>query len=177
MTALRFSQATLVVFIFFYLLLVGYNNMVDYGSNFAFVQHVLLMDIIFPSNPLASRSITNSTLHHVVYWIIISGEIASGVLCFLGGLRLFRNIRSENSIFTKKKNLAIAGLTIGIVLWFFGFMTIAGEWFLMWQSQKWNGQQAAFRLIVCMGVVLIYLIQNEPGSVNSCGSEPKEPRS
>ncbi|MFA0997209.1 MULTISPECIES: DUF2165 family protein [Pseudomonas syringae group] len=176
MNALRFSQTALVFFISFYLLLVGYNNMVDYESNFGFVQHVLLMDTIFPNNPLAHRSLTNSTLHHAVYWGIIFGEIASGVLCFLGGVRLFQNIRSENSVFINAKSLAIAGLTIGIALWFFAFMTIAGEWFLMWQSQKWNGQQAAFRLIVCMGIVLIYLIQNEPGSVSSCGTESKEPR-
>ena len=50
-------------------------------------------------------------------------------------------------------------LTLGICLWFTGFITVGGEWFLMWQSETWNGQQAAFRLVVILGIVLLYLIQ------------------
>jgi predicted small integral membrane protein len=48
---------------------------------------------------------------------------------------------------------------LGIILWFSGFITIGGEWFLMWQSDVWNGQQAAFRLVVIIGITLLYLIQ------------------
>ncbi|CAM3344459.1 hypothetical protein BZK31_08785 [Pseudomonas floridensis] len=157
----RASKAFLVLLVSLYLLLVGYNNVVDYESNFGFVQHVLLMDSIFPGNPLASRSVSSPVLHHGVYWVIILGEFTAGALCFLGALKLFYHVRSDRVSFSRAKTLAVAGLTLGIALWFFGFMTIAGEWFLMWQSQKWNGQQAAFRLIVCMGIVLIYLMQSD----------------
>jgi predicted small integral membrane protein len=38
-------------------------------------------------------------------------------------------------------------------------MTIGGEWFLMWQSETANGQQAAFRLVMIVTVILIYLVQ------------------
>ncbi len=29
------------------------------------------------------------------------------------------------------------------------------EWFLMWQSQVWNGQTAATRMFTCVGLVLL----------------------
>jgi predicted small integral membrane protein len=38
-------------------------------------------------------------------------------------------------------------------------MTVGGEWFLMWQSRIWNGQDAAFRLFAFMGVSLLFLNQ------------------
>jgi len=38
-------------------------------------------------------------------------------------------------------------------------MVIAGEWFAMWQSQTWNGQEAAFRFYVSALAVLIFVNQ------------------
>ena len=43
------------------------------------------------------------------------------------------------------------------LVWFFGFMVVAGEWFAMWQSQTWNGQDAAFRFYVTALAVLIFV--------------------
>ena len=59
--------------------------------------------------------------------------------------------------FNPAKEIAVAGLTWGIILWFTGFITIGGEWFLMWQSDVWDGRQSAFRLVVIFGVALLYL--------------------
>ena len=39
---------------------------------------------------------------------------------------------------------------------------VGGEWFAMWQSQMWNGQQAAFRFYETLLGVLIYVGQPEP---------------
>ena len=36
-----------------------------------------------------------------------------------------------------------------------GFMAIGGEWFAMWQSEDWNGLDAALRVFVLSGVVLL----------------------
>jgi predicted small integral membrane protein len=36
-----------------------------------------------------------------------------------------------------------------------GFIAIGGEWFSMWQSDTWNGLDAALRVFVLSGVVLL----------------------
>jgi predicted small integral membrane protein len=46
--------------------------------------------------------------------------------------------------FNRAKTLAIAALTLGMLMWLVAFVTVGGEWFLMWQSRQWNGQDAAF---------------------------------
>jgi predicted small integral membrane protein len=63
--------------------------------------------------------------------------------------------------FYGKAGGAVTGLVLGFALWFFGFMVVGGEWFQMWQSQSWNGQEAAFRFIGCIGLVLIFLVQKD----------------
>lgn len=152
----RTSKTLLVLSVAFFATLVVFNNLTDYNSNFQFVSHVLLMDTTFPDNAAMWRAIDSPALHHVAYVSIILVEAAVAVLCWLGGYRLLRVVRGPG--FNRAKSMAIAGLTLGILLWFTGFMTVGGEWFLMWQSEVWNGQAAAFRLVAILGVVLIYLV-------------------
>jgi predicted small integral membrane protein len=42
-------------------------------------------------------------------------------------------------------------------------MVVAGEYFLMWQSKTWNGQEAAFRIATEMlgGLIFITLPDGE----------------
>lgn len=154
----RFSKVILVWAVAFFASLVVFNNLTDYDSNYAFVGHVLKMDTTFPENRAMWRAIDSPSLHHAMYWLIIFVEAAVAVLCWIGGFRLFSSINNSTR-FNKAKCLAIIGLTLGIILWFAGFITVGGEWFLMWQSKTWNGQQAAFRLVVIIGITLVYLVQ------------------
>jgi predicted small integral membrane protein len=154
----RLSKVALVWAVAFFVSLVVFNNLMDYESNYRFVNHVLKMDTTFPGNGGMWRAIDSSFISHAIYNLLIFVEAAIAVLCWLGGFRLFRSIKNTER-FNEAKGVAILGLTLGIILWFSGFITIGGEWFLMWQSDVWNGQQAAFRLVVIIGITLLYLIQ------------------
>ena len=59
--------------------------------------------------------------------------------------------------FSRAKNLAIFALTLGLLQWSIAFLSVGGEWFLMWQSKSWNGQDAAFRMFAVIGVVLLFV--------------------
>ncbi|NJN81404.1 MAG: DUF2165 domain-containing protein [Caldilineaceae bacterium] len=154
----RYSKLLLTWAAAFYASLVVFNNLTDYDSNYWFVAHVLQMDTTFPDNRALWRAIDSPTLHRVAYWLIIATEAVIAILCWLGGVRLFRALKDAMR-FNQAKDIAIAGLTLGILLWFTGFITVGGEWFLMWQSETWNGQDAAFRLVTIFGIVLLYLVQ------------------
>lgn len=156
----RLSKVVLVLAIALYASLVSFNNLTDYDSNFIIVNHVLKMDTTFPDNKGLWRAIESPIIHHMAYGLIIFIEIVIATLCWLGGFHLYRNIKHPAQ-FNQAKKMAILGLTLGFILWFTGFMTIGGEWFLMWQSEIANGQQAAFRLVMIIGIILIYLAQTD----------------
>ena len=71
--------------------LVAFGNLTDYDTNFAFVQHVLLMDTVFPSSTIRYRAITNLALHHAAYALIIATEILTAP-CWMGALQLLRHL-------------------------------------------------------------------------------------
>lgn len=121
------------------------------------------MDTLFPNSSCLWRAVDSSSIYHVVFWFIIIVEAIIAFLCLLGSYRLFK-LRNDAMNFNKAKGIAILGLTFGIILWFTGFMIIGGEWFLMWQSTKWNGLQGSFRIVVIFGIILIYLNQTDSGS-------------
>jgi len=153
----RLSKTLLVFLTGVFFLLVGIDNMIAYDTNFAFVVHVMSMDTTFPDNGLMWRAVTDPTLHHGAYWIIIGVELLTGLLCVAGALRLYKERYAEAADFGHAKALATAGLVLGFVLFFFGFLTIGAEWFQMWQSSSWNGQQEAFRMLASVGFVLVFL--------------------
>lgn len=58
--------------------LVTLNNIVDYESNWVFVQHVLAMDTVFPHSSLRTRAITDPAVQAWAYHVII---VLEGLTC------------------------------------------------------------------------------------------------
>jgi predicted small integral membrane protein len=160
METLRIIKAIMVATVGGWALLIAYDNMVDYGSNWAFVQHVLAMDTVFPDNALKSRAITDPALQKFAYWVIIATEGAMAIVCLWGAWRLF-GARNDRRAFIVAKRPAAVGLLLVWLLYYVGFVIVGGEWFSMWQSKIWNGQAAAVDFLTCAMFVTIVLLLPE----------------
>jgi predicted small integral membrane protein len=133
-------------------LLTGIDNIVDYPTNLADVQHVLSMDMLPHSSPLLGRAITSAALQRELYDLIIGTELVYGALCLLGAIGL-----AMGRVADRAKDLAMLGLGLGFTLYIFGFLIVGGEWFQMWQDGPWNGQESAFRFAGMIGIVLLFV--------------------
>lgn len=154
---LRLAKILLVAAVAFLYTLVVFNNSTDYASNYQFVHHVLLMDTTFPGNHGMWRAIHPDAAHTVFYDGIISWEALTMLLAWIGVIQLVRALRKPAAVFNRAKRVAVIALTIALVLWFVAFLSVGGEWFLMWQSKLWNGQEAAFRMFASIGIVFLLL--------------------
>ena len=159
MLTTRLVKTVMVASTALFALLVAYNNVADYGTNFEFVRHTLSMDTTFPGNALMGRAITSPTIWTVGYWLIILAEAAVGGALAVGAVQLALNLKSDARAFAAAKKYAVIGAGLGFLLLFTGFMVVGGEWFAMWQSKTWNGQMAAFRFYVTLLLVIIFVCQ------------------
>ncbi len=157
MLAIRLAKIGCVAAVAFYVGLVAFNNITDYWTNFAFVAHVLDMDQIFPQSDIRWRAINSPALHHAGYVLIIAVEVAVAALCGFGAAAMARSARAKAPRFQQAKSFAIIGLTLGFLLYEGGFIAVGGEWFGMWQSQSWDGVPSAFRFVVTLLGVLIFV--------------------
>lgn len=155
--AVRISKTLLVASIGLLAAVVVLNNLTDYNVNFNYIQHVLSMDTVLVDSRLTWRAIASPRLQQIAYLAIIAIEAAIALLCLGGAVRLGQTLSSSGATFNRAKATATYGLTLAFLFWFVGFMVVGGEWFTMWQSADWNGQQPAFRFIGCVGFVLLYL--------------------
>ena len=160
MNILRVSKSIICFSLAIFALLVCLNNLMDYGSNYAFVQHTLSMDTVFPDNALKYRAIVDPFVWGLAYGLIIIAEFLTGILLLIGAIGLLKNIHSPVA-FNRAKNWVYLGCLAGFLLWFFGFIVIGGEWFCMWQSEKWNGVEAAFRFVVLIMFTLLFTAMPE----------------
>jgi predicted small integral membrane protein len=155
---IRTAKLLLLSGVAFFYTLVVFNNLTDYNSNAQFVRHVLLMDTTIPGNGGLWRAISSPAIDRVFYLMIIAWEIVTAILLWWGILRLLRVLRKPAAVFNAAKFLPVLGLTLSLLLWLVAFLTVGGEWFLMWQSHTWNGQEAAFRNFTVFGIVFLALL-------------------
>ena len=153
----RYAKIVMSLALATFCLLVAFDNITDYGTNYLFVQHVLSMDTTFPGNALMYRAIADPVLWQLAYALIIAAEGVTGILFLAGAVQLFRLRDASGAAFNQAKALVIAACLLAFLVWFFGFMVVAGEWFAMWQSKDWNGQDAAFRFTMTVLGVLIFV--------------------
>jgi predicted small integral membrane protein len=158
---LRTAKTLLVFAVAIFYTLVVLNNVTDYDSNYQFVRHVLMMDSTFAGNHAMWRAQNQPATHTAFYLSIIAWETLTMALFWWGGFRLLKARGGSAAEFEQSKSVAVAALTLSLLMWLVAFLAVGGEWFLMWQSKTWNGQDAAFRSFTVVGIVLLLLVQRE----------------
>ena len=141
--------------------LIVFDNLTDFDSNYQFVRHVLMMDSTFPGNHGMWRALPQPRVHLAFYLSIIAWEIATTVLLWWGLTALIRTLDSPVATFNRAKRVAVIALTLSSLMWLLAFLTVGAEWFLMWQSHAWNGQEAGFRMFEVVAIVLVILLLPE----------------
>ena len=156
-TSIRYIQIFLVASMALYMSVISFNNIFDFNSNWQIVRHILSMDTTFQDPDVYWRAISNPTIQHIAYLMIILWEVITAILCWLGVIKLFQAVNQPTFKFNEAKKFAYIGLSMGALLFLIGFLIIGGEWFMMWQSKIWNGQVSATRMFTLFMLVLIFL--------------------
>ncbi|WP_079172121.1 DUF2165 domain-containing protein [Streptomyces qinglanensis] len=144
------AAAVLTGVVALYIALVAFGNITDFDTNREFVRHVLAMDTTFRDEDMMWRAVTSRGWQDAAYVAIVVWESAAALLLIAAtGLWLPRGNRR------RARSLSSAGLLMLLVLFGAGFLSLGGEWFAMWQSEKWNGLDAATRVVLLSGLALL----------------------
>ncbi len=155
----RAAKMLLVAGVAVFYTLVVFNNLTDFDSNWQFVRHVLAMDTTFPGNHGMWRALPGTRVELAFYLSIIAWEMLTTALLWWGVVRLARAVRRPAAEFNAAKGVPVMALTLSLMMWLLAFLSVGAEWFLMWQSRTWNGQEAAFRMFAVVGLVLLIVLQ------------------
>ncbi|MFD0312405.1 DUF2165 domain-containing protein [Streptomyces sp. NPDC127119] len=149
--ALPITATLLTGTVALYITLVAFGNITDFGTNQQFVQHVLAMDTTFKDDDLMWRAVESKALQDAAYVVIIAWETVAALVLILGTVQWVRRDVA------RARRTSTAGLLMLMLLFGAGFLAVGGEWFAMWQSEDWNGLDAAMRVFLLSSVVLIVI--------------------
>jgi predicted small integral membrane protein len=127
-----------------YYLLVAFDNITNPASNWVFVKGVLSGDGTPPNDGFEWREIHTSWFHVIAYVGVITGETLTGLSLAAAGFIGLRRAGSAPQ-WAATQRLTLLGCTIGLLVFFFGFISVGGNWFIMYLNGKWNGLEPAFQ--------------------------------
>jgi predicted small integral membrane protein len=158
------AAAVLVALNGLYVLIVAFGNITDFGTNQAFVHHVLSMDTTNFGKPQGTdldpnvmwRAITSPVIQNIAYVVLIAWEVATAVVLVVSVVLW---IRERGRGYRAARRLSSIGLLMLLLLFFGGFIVVGGEWFQMWTSTAWNGEDPAFHnsTLALLALVVIHL--------------------
>jgi predicted small integral membrane protein len=156
------AVAVLVACNTLYISLVAFGNITDFDTNYAFVQHVLSMDTTnFGGDPgrgldpdVMWRAITDPVAWTIGYIAIVVWECVAAIVLIIALVHWVRAFVTRG-LYDTARSLSSIGLVMIVVLFFAGFIDIGGEWFSMWRSTAWNGEDTAFRNCALAAITLV----------------------
>jgi predicted small integral membrane protein len=157
--ALRLSKLLLIAALAFHMALVVMTNFTAPELNYAYIQNVSNMSSV-PAE-YGWRSVQNESFHWLFFYFITAVELLTFVFLGLGVFQMFKNSRAKAEQFHQAKRFAVYGLLTGLLLWIVLMIGIGGEWFMTWQSEKWNAVPQALRKAILYLGVLIFLSMPE----------------
>jgi len=155
----RLVTSLFVLMVAAYYLVVAFDNITNpvnaNASNWPFVQGVLSGDGVPADSGFEWRFTDATWFHALSYVVIIAGEAATGVVLLLAGIWGLRSVRSGPRWGHVQRWTYIGGL-LGLGVFFFGFITVGGNWFIMYLNSKWNGMEPAFQnSVMTLGMLVL----------------------
>lgn len=153
---MRIIKILLMAGMAFFLTLAAFGNITMSDAGFGAVQTAVGMKTTFQHPHAMWRAIESPALVWIAFGLIVLGEIAAAVLCWMGTIKMWRG-RASKEAFDAAKSTAYLGLGVTACLYYIGFLVIAQEFFLMWQSAELNVLQDAFRIFASAVLIGLWL--------------------
>lgn len=133
------------------------NNITAPGANLRFVEHIMTMDTTNMDRGTQWREIRSPALHRVAFIAILLCEIGVAVLGVIGSYFLAINLTAAGDAWESAKLFGYLTFIMALVVWFLIIQVVGAEWYVSWQSEKWNAIRDSTRinLITIAGIILL----------------------
>ena len=108
-----------------------------------------------------------ATSNPVVAWLgalfIAGSKAATGVLCALAAMQMWRSRRGAETTFATARRMALVGCGIALFMLFAGFTVTAEIWFELWRSDALRGPvlESALRYAAMIGLIGLFVASSE----------------
>ena len=154
----RYIKIGLAAFASLFCLFYAFQNLANLGPAEWFVGTMTAMEGHQAYPNTFAFAIKSPILVKIMLWIIILLELAAGLLAGKGAFDLFQNRNGSGDEFNGAKTFALAGTSLGVIVWFGIFGAFGGAFFQMWQNEAGlNALRDASFFALQLGVVWLII--------------------
>ncbi len=158
MSLIRASKILLVSAVAFFGFL-GIFNFLGWDAGYRSVEGIVSMADV-PESARTFAATSNPVIITLGVLFIGLSKIVGGALCALGAVSMWHARHAPTAEFQAAKTYALVGCAVLIFLFVFGFMYLAGQFFMGWRTDFGAASSAAaFRFAGSVAIVLIFVNQ------------------
>ena len=159
---LRTTKICLVLTVALWGLLGAFHNVTDWSGTTGAVGAVTSM-VTFDGGAGSWQATSNPVVIWIGALVIALSKLASGVLCAIGAMGMWRARNADAVAFRAAKGVALAGCAIAMIMLFGGFVVIAESWFELWRSEVMRGPvlDSAFRYGGMIMLIALFVMNDE----------------
>ncbi|MFT7286494.1 MAG: putative small integral membrane protein [Halieaceae bacterium] len=162
MKSLRRMKILLVLMVALWGFVGALLNVTDWGRTLGAVGAATSM-ATFEGGAESWQATSNTAVIWMGALFILLSKLAAGLLCTLGGLKMWRARLEKSPQFSASKELALVGCAIAVAMLFGGFIVIAESWFELWRSDLMRDPvlESAFRYAAMIALIAIFVSSPE----------------
>ncbi len=129
------------------------------------LQPLFAMQNVSPEFLHSWRAIHSEGIVKGAYFFMMSGETLVGILAIISIIKMVIGFRESHHEFNRDQAWARAACVLGFLVWGLGFYTIAGDYFLAWQTQNLADlQSSGLHYVLMMAIPYFFLKMHEVSS-------------
>jgi len=105
------------------------------------------------------RATDNPVMVYGGSFFIVGTEFLMACLLAIGGYQMWKARALDKAVFNKSKKFVIWGCLAGVVLFYGGFLTIAGNWFFVWTTPTAGALETAYRYATILLLIMIFVAE------------------
>lgn len=138
------------------------HNLVDWDGTLGAIGAATSM-VLIPEGADSWQATSNPIVIWTGSLFILLSKLATGMLCSIGAVGMWRANGSDNGAYCKAKNVALSGCAVAIIMLFGGFIVVAESWFELWRAESMLAPvlQSAFRYGGMIGLIALFVASKE----------------
>lgn len=142
-------------------LMIGINNAINFGGVLGEVTYVLGMSGASAMPDMLWRATESPFFIYAGSLAIVTAELLMAALFSLAVYQMWNARAGDKASFNAAKRYGIWACTLGVILFYGGFLLGAGVWFFLWVTPAAGALETAFRYAVLLTLIMIFVSETQ----------------
>jgi predicted small integral membrane protein len=159
MMNMRLAKIILVLLPTLQIFQIGINNVFNFSGVLKETGYVMGMTGASLVPDMLWRATDNPVMIYGGSLLIVAAELLMGLVLSVGLFQMWQARALDKASFNKAKRYVLWGFLAGLILFYGGFLIVAGNWFFLWATPAAGALDTAFRYTTLFLLIMLFVAE------------------